>query len=124
MRKVPPQLIGINVNEVSRICHVSLKTAGRWKSGTTCPPLAALMLLAGDIGAFDPAWRGWRAHRGKLISPEGWEITVNDMLAHPLMRQQLAAYQRELRRLKERLELTQEQPLPAAWPEWVFEKFA
>lgn len=124
MRKVPPQLIGINVKELSRICHVSLKTAARWKSGTTCPPKSAVLLVAGDLKAFDPEWRGWQARGGKLISPEGWEITVSDVLALPLMRQQLAAYKAELRLIQERVEAMAAQPDPAEWPEWVFEKLA
>jgi hypothetical protein len=119
----PPELYGIPISELARICHVSIKTATRWKSGTTCPPKSALLLL-GDLSAFDPEWRGWIARAGKLISPEGWEITVGDVLALPLMRQQLAAYQSELRRIHERVLLMQEQPLPDVWPEWVFEKQA
>jgi hypothetical protein len=33
------------------------------------------MILTGDLGAFDPAFRGWKLREGKLISPEGWEAT-------------------------------------------------
>ena len=114
----------ITIKEIARICHVDLTTARRWKRGARCPPEMALLLIRGDIAAFDPAWRGWRAHGGKLISPEGWEITVGDVLALPLMRQQLAAYQTELRLIRERVLLMQEQPLAADWPAWVFEKLA
>lgn len=42
----------------------------------------------------------------------------------PLMRQQLAAYEVELKKMKEQVLLIQEQPVPEAWPEWVFEKLA
>lgn len=120
----PPELLGIPISELARICHVSLKTALRWKRGTTCPPVSALLLLRADLAAFDPEWRGWVARGGKLISPEGWEITVGDVLALPLMRQQMAAYQTELRLIKERVLLMSEQPTPEQWPEWVFEKMA
>ena len=124
MRPRPPQLIGINVNELSRICHVSLKTAARWKSGTTCPPKSALILLVGDLGCFDPQWKGWRLYCGNLISPEGWEITRGDVISSPLLRQQLAAFKTELKRLRaaaDAVNLIQDQPLPADFPEWVFE---
>lgn len=124
MRQVPPQLIGINVNEVARICHVSLKTAARWKSGTTCPPEAALMLLAADLGCFSPEWSGWRLKGQDLISPEGWRIARGQVMIVPLLRQQLAAYEVELKRLRQGSLSTQEQPLPEVWPEWVFEKLA
>jgi hypothetical protein len=103
---------------------VDLTTARRWKRGARCPPKMALLLIRGDLLAFDPQWRGWRARTGKLISPEGWEITVGDVLALPLMRQQLAVYKAELRQLRAELVLRQEQPSPAEWPEWVFEKMA
>jgi hypothetical protein len=116
-----PEVYGIPINEIACICKVSLKTAARWKAGSTCPPKSALLLLAGDLTAFDPKWDGWMARGGKLISPEGWEITVGDVLALPLMRQQLAAYQTELKRVRAELLLTQEQPLPSTWPEWIFE---
>lgn len=124
MRKVPPQLIGINVNEVSRICHVSLKTAARWKSGTTCPPWAALVLVAADLGCFDPKWSGWLVRDGFLISPDGWRIGRGEVVAIPILRQQLAAYEVELKRLQGELVLTHDQPVPDVWPEWVFEKLA
>jgi hypothetical protein len=84
----------------------------------------ALLLILGDLSAFDPEWRGWTARGGKLISPEGWEITVGDVLSLPLMRQQLAAYKSELRQVKAALVLTHEQPIPSDWPEWVFEMTA
>lgn len=121
MRTRPPQLIGINVNELARICRVSLKTAARWKAGTTCPPESALMLLTADLGCFDAIWKGWRLYEGDLVSPEGWQITKGDVISSPLLRQQLAAFKTELRRLKEAVLLTQEQPLPSEWPEWISE---
>lgn len=120
MAQRPPELYGIPINEIARICHVSVKTAARWKSGTTCPPQSAILLLLADLGCFDPEWRGWTVKGGVLYSPEGWEITVNDVLATPLMRQQLAAYKAELRQIQERLDRMAEQPTPESWPEWVF----
>jgi hypothetical protein len=40
------------------------------------------------------------------------------------MRQQLAAYEVELKRLRAEVVLTHEQPVPSEWPEWVFERLA
>jgi hypothetical protein len=121
MSERPPEIYGIPISELARICHVSLKTAGRWKAGTTCPPQSAMLLLSGDLGSLDPEWRGWLVRGGVLHSPEGWEISRNDVLATPLMRQQLAAYQSELRQIQERLDAMPEQPAPADWPEWIGE---
>lgn len=124
MRKPPPQLIGINVNEVSRICHVSLKTAARWKAGTTCPPWAAMVMVERDLGCFDLAWAGWRLRDGFLISPEGWQVGSGEVLAIRILRQQLACYEVELRRLQSEAVSIQEQPLPEAWSEEVLRQFA
>lgn len=80
------------------------------------------MLIMGDLGCFDTAWKGWRLYRGDLISPEGWEITKGDVISSPILRQQLAAYKTELRRLRTAAEdLIPDQPLPEAWPDWILE---
>ena len=121
MAQRPPEIYGIPISEIARICHVSLKTATRWKNGATCPPQSAIFLLLGDLGCLDPHWTGWHVRAGVLYSPEGWEITRNDVLATPLVRQQLAAYKAELRQIQARLEAMPEQPAPADWPEWINE---
>jgi len=115
---------GISIKEIAAVCHVDLTTARRWKRGARCPPKMALLILAGDLGCFSPEWSGWRICGQDLVSPEGWRIARGQVLIVPLMRQQLAAYAVELKRAKEALLLTQEQPSPADWPEWVFEKLA
>jgi hypothetical protein len=115
---------GFPIKEIARICHVDITTARRWKRGARCPPESALLLIRGDLGCFDTAWKGWRLYKGNLISPEGWEITRGDVISSPLLRQQLAAFKTELRRLRaaaDAADLTHEQPIPTAWPEWIFE---
>lgn len=121
MARPSDPLYGITIKEIARICHVDLTTARRWKRGARCPPKSALLLILGDIGCFDEGWKGWRLYRGNLISPEGWEITKGDVLSSPLLRQQLAAFKTELKRLKEPEVSIPDQPLPAEWPEWVRE---
>jgi hypothetical protein len=116
----PPEIYGININELARICHVSIKTATRWKNGTTCPPMSARLLLTGDLKCLDPAWSGWVVRKGVLISPEGWEITMNDVLAVPLLRAQIEAY----KSVERQLLALPAQPEISEWPEWIFEKQA
>lgn len=113
-------LFGFSVKEIARVCQVDITTARRWKRGAICPPLGAIALLEGDLGFLDPLWSGWKLQRGSLLSPESWEITKNDVLATPLMRSQLAAYQSENRALKRDLADAQanrleEQPRPEDW---------
>src|SRR6185437_3757649 len=95
MRERAPELYGIPISEIARICKVSLKTARRWKLGQSVPPKTALMILSGDLGCFDSKWGGWIIRRGELVSPESWCITRNDVLALPLMRSQIAILQSE-----------------------------
>lgn len=116
----PPEIYGINIRELARICRVSLKTARRWKDGSTCPPMSARLLLSGDLGCLDSEWAGWRVHKGVLYSREGWEITMNDVLAVPMLRAQLEAYKTAERQIL----AIQEQPLPADAPEWILQQFA
>jgi transcriptional regulator with XRE-family HTH domain len=103
---------GIKAEEIARRCGVDIATARRWKRGITRTPQSALMILEGDLGAFDPAWRGWTLRDGQLISPEGWEATPGDVLSIPLLRAQISTYQAKERMLQ-RME---EQPLPGAMP--------
>lgn len=121
--KIPSQesvTYGIRAEEIAMLCEVSFRTACRWKSGQTAMPPTARMLLCGDLGCIDQAWARWHIRKGLLISPEGWEISVNMIMGVPLMRQQLAAYQAEIRKF----EAMPEQPESDVWPEWVFEKQA
>lgn len=64
---------------------------------------ASKLILAGDLGCFAAEWSGWIIREHLLISPEGWEISVSDVLAARLKNAQLAVYQAENRRLKEEL---------------------
>lgn len=114
-------LYGITIKEIARICHVDLTTARRWKRGARCPPKSALLLIRADLGCFSPEWAGWRLNGQDLISPEGWRIARGQVMIVPLMRQQLAAYEVELKRLREEAVLIQEQPTPDQWPEWLSE---
>lgn len=109
---------GIPINEIVRICRVDPTTARRWKRRARRPPESAILLIQADLGMFDPEWRGWRIRGATLVSPEGWEITENDIRAVPLLRLQIVAYQGELRRIRDTLKLP-EQPSPESWPEWV-----
>jgi hypothetical protein len=107
-----PELYGISAETIALLCKVNVRTARRWKNGERRMPQTARMILAGDLGCFDPAWRGWAFRDGKLISPEGWDISPGDVLSISLMRAQLAAYQ-----AKERLiDALEEQPLPGMVP--------
>jgi Phage protein len=106
---------GIPAGEIARRCRVDVATARRWKRGARCPPATSLMILAEDLGCFDPAWKGWRIRDGQLLSPEGWRVSPGDVLALPLMRLQIVSYQRDQRIAKAELDALEEQPRPETW---------
>lgn len=123
MKNPPEELQGLSVKDIVRIARVDPTTARRWKRGISPVPAGIMPALAGDLGAFDPAWSGWILRRGILISPEGWEATPGQVLATRFHEAQLAVYRTENRTLKALLEaaenggILEEQPLPEAWNE-------
>jgi hypothetical protein len=94
----------------SRGVAASITTARRWKRGARCPPATSIMILAEDLGCFDPAWKGWRIRDGQLISPEGWAASPGEIMAVPLMRLHISNYQRDQRIAKAELDALEEQP--------------
>jgi hypothetical protein len=107
-----PALYGIPAETIALLCKVNVRTARRWKKGERRMPETARMILAGDLGCFDPAWRGWAFRDGKLISPEGWEASPGAVMSISLMRSQIAAYQAKERQIQ----AIEEQPLPGDVP--------
>ena len=45
----------IPAEEIARRCRVDVATARRWKRGARRAPATSLMILAEDLGCFDPA---------------------------------------------------------------------
>lgn len=116
MNSAPPELFYISAKDIAALCRVDLATARRWKRGTTCAPLTALMILRRDLGVFDPTWLGWTIRGETIYSPDGWEATMGDVRSLPLLRTAMSAYRIENRQLKELLaevEFVDEQPLPS-----------
>jgi hypothetical protein len=111
-----PELYGVPVKELARICRVSLKTAARWKNGQTVPPQTSLMILRRDLGCFSEFWRGWTVNGEDLVSPEGWCVNRNDALIVPLMHSQIAALRAKVREL-EADDGPEEQPKPGELPQ-------
>jgi len=77
---------------------VSPRTVRRWKQGAGIPPRyrAVLDMQDGQCGALDPAWQGWRFKNGYLISDNGMQISLGEILAMPITLQLVRALQREL----------------------------
>jgi len=91
-----PALYGVPVGVLATLTGAHPTTARRWKRAQRVPPWLtrlARVIIDGELGEVSPDWRGWRLVRGELVSPEGWTATPGDVLALPLMRGQIAAYQ-------------------------------
>lgn len=84
---------GLTAEAIAERAGVDVSTARRWKSGRSRIPRSAQLLLEADLGAFSRAARGWKIDQEELVSPEGWRISLSEVLAVPLMRQQIATYQ-------------------------------
>lgn len=107
---------GLSAEVVAERAGVDVSTARRWKSGATRIPKSAQRLLKADLGCFSPEWSGWHLDGQDLVSPEGWRIARGQVLNVPLMRQQLAAYQVELReKVEAKISHLEEQPRPEQW---------
>jgi hypothetical protein len=114
----------IPIKQIVEICGVDITTARRWKRGATCPPQHMLRYLSAryyeDLGFLDPDWRGWKLRRGNLISPEGWEMTMGDVLASRLHEAQLACWRLEVSKMRTQLTEAErqgyeDQPTPDCW---------
>lgn len=114
----------IPINRLVELCGVDITTARRWRRGSNLPPPYVLAYVnakvTSDLSFLDAAWKGWQLKEGHLVSPEGWTMSMSDVLASRLHEAQLAAWRVEVRKLKEQLadaELNrlEEQPTPDQW---------
>lgn len=107
---------GLPAELIAERAGVDVSTARRWKTGATRIPKAAMLVLKADLGCFSPEWSGWRLDGQDLVSPEGWRIARGQVMNVPLMRQQLAAYQVELKaKIAAEAPQIEDQPMPDQW---------
>lgn len=96
---------------VCRQLNVHQKTLYRWRTGRVQIPghqHQVIRLLLGDLPGTEGRWSGWRFWQGKLCSPAGETYAAGDVLSLGLLRQQLAARDREIFELKVRLKIAEE----------------
>jgi hypothetical protein len=94
-------LEGVSTTLLGMITGAPPGTCRRWmalphKMPETARRLIAI-LLGGELGELDRAWRGWRILNGVLLSPNGDEFVPGQVQAIPFQRAQIAAYQAEQR---------------------------
>lgn len=104
-------IYGMPAEMIAERAGVDVSTARRWKTGATRMPRSAQMIVEADLGCFGKDWKGWHIHGGDLITPEGWRVRVGEIMALPLLRAQIAAYQAAERVINQ----MDDQPLPGQW---------
>lgn len=93
-----------------RALDIHEKTLYRWRTGRAKIPghqLQAIRALLGELPGTEGRWSGWKFVRGELCSPENWTFKAGDVLSLVLLRQQLSAQERELKRLRDRLQIAE-----------------
>ncbi len=92
--------------ELARVTDTPLRTARRWIKTGLAPRLAVRfleLLDLGPLGTLCREWEGWHLWRGKLCSPEHDEYSPGEVRAIALQHQRIAALEREVRELEQRL---------------------
>lgn len=100
----------IGERQVCRQLNIHDKTLYRWLTGRTPIPgrqHLAIRMLLGDLPGTEGRWSGWRFVQGELVSPGGDRFEAGHVLSLVLLRQQLSAQEREIRRLRERLQIAE-----------------
>lgn len=89
---------GLPAVSLAQAAGVSLDTARRWKRQHRIPPQAARLValwLRGDLGAIDPAWRGFTVRSDGLWTPYGFCVRPGEISGIPYRFAQLAALELE-----------------------------
>lgn len=111
LRELAQALELIGERPLLRALDVHEKTLYRWRTGRCKIPghqRQAIRMLLGDLPGTDGRWHGWRFVRGELIAPGGDRFAPGQVLSLGLLRQQLAARERELEALKVRLAIAEQ----------------
>lgn len=93
-----------------RALDIHEKTLYRWRTGRAKIPghqLQAIRALLGELPGTEGRWSGWKFVRGELVSPGGDRFEAGQVLSLILLRQQLSAQEREIRALKQRLQIAE-----------------
>jgi hypothetical protein len=79
---------------IAEWCCVHIQTARHWKSGIRKPSPTALKLfrLYRDELVLERQWAGFSLRKGRLVSPDGNEITHEQLRVWPLVWQLAAEY--------------------------------
>ena len=99
---------GLDAATLARITGTHIATVRRWKRGYPMPEATRrliVLMTARDLGAFAPAWAGWRIDSsGELVSPEDWRYQPGHVRSIEFLHGMIASYKSEARAAAARLE--------------------
>lgn len=110
LRELRQAIEQIGERPLLRALDIHEKTLYRWRTGRCKIPghqRQAIRALLGELPGTAGCWNGWRFQAGHLIAPGGDTFTAGQVLSLILLRQQLSAQERELKRLRERLQIAE-----------------
>jgi hypothetical protein len=97
-------------NELVKLTGAHITSVRRWRRLKAMPVHVSRLLEFVALNKLDGlGWVGWKLKNGKLISPDGLEVSPGEVQAIQLRQQQLAHYQANERKWK----AVPEQPLPS-----------
>lgn len=98
-------------SHVERQLNVHRTTVSRWLAGKVKIPgrqHLAIKMMLGDLPGTAGEWTGWWFCEGVLISPNGDKFSAGQVLSLILLKQQLAARDREVVALKVQLAMAEQ----------------
>ncbi len=90
-----------SAEQLAQLCHVSVRTARRWRRNGVAPTLALRWLRLIKYGVLElihPHWAGWHVRDGELHHPNGWTFTPDELTAIPLRYQEASAMRAQLQK--------------------------
>lgn len=95
-----------SAEKLAVLCFASVRSARRWKQTGFAPAIAVAWLELTHYGALNRlslSWDAWRIRDDELHAPNGYAFTPGELIAIPLLHQQLATLRRESEELREQL---------------------
>lgn len=75
---------GLTVEETANLCFKSVRTVTEWDRGKPIPPECKRLMKLYSGRELEPLhddWRGWRMNKSELITPNGWTLTADRVIA-------------------------------------------
>lgn len=75
---------GLTKEETAKLCFKTVRTITEWDRGRPIPPECKRLMRLYSGRSLDPLnveWHGWRIKHNELITPNGWTLTPDRIIA-------------------------------------------